>query len=423
HPHHFLGVTKSGLAAITVTRGNPLCHIILRGGNSGPNYEEEWVSKISEQILKAKVVDNIMVDCSHGNSSKDHRNQPKVCSDIARQVSAGNRAIVGVMIESNIVEGRQNIPTESEGGLKALTYGQSITDACVSWEQTIPMLQELAQAIMTTQLPQLQTIELTLHEPGVLVMAFNRPSRMNSMVPESYSEWKQVMEFTANTPAIRVLIITGNGRAYSAGQDLSIIPQSGSEEDEAEDIRRRNEVTRGLTRLLITSRIPIIAAVNGPAIGYGCTTLALCDLVISVESAVFRTPFAELAFCAEGCSSVTFPRILGPMVANDMILFGRAVSAAEMHQRGLVSRIVKSEELMPVALKVATTMAKQSQTAIGVSRALIRNQSYVDELVRANDAEMDQLYLRMLSKDAKQAIAQMFARLQATGSNGRKSKI
>ncbi|KAJ2107136.1 3-deoxy-7-phosphoheptulonate synthase [Coemansia sp. RSA 922] len=147
HPHHFLGVTKSGLAAITVTRGNPLCHIILRGGNSGPNYEEEWVSKISEQILKAKVVDNIMVDCSHGNSSKDYRNQPKVCSDIARQVSAGNRAIVGVMIESNIVEGRQNIPTESEGGLKALTYGQSITDACVSWEQTIPMLQELAQAV------------------------------------------------------------------------------------------------------------------------------------------------------------------------------------------------------------------------------------------------------------------------------------
>ncbi|KAJ2048545.1 hypothetical protein GGI08_005976 [Coemansia sp. S2] len=111
------------------------------------------------------------------------------------------------------------------------------------------------------------------------------------------------------------------------------------------------------------------------------------------------------------------------MVANDMILFDRAVSAAEMHQRGLVSRIVKSEELMPVALKVATTMAKQSQTAIGVSRALIRNQSYVDELVRANDAEMDQLYLRMISKDAKQAIAQMFARLQAAGSNGRKSKI
>ncbi|KAJ2829737.1 hypothetical protein GGI24_002075 [Coemansia furcata] len=276
---------------------------------------------------------------------------------------------------------------------------------------------------MSTQLPQLQTIELTLHEPGVLVMAFNRPSRMNSMVPESYSEWKQVMEFAINTPAIRALIITGNGRAFSAGQDLSTVSQSESEEEQVEDIRRRNEVTRSLTKLLITSRIPIIAAVNGPAIGYGCTTLALCDLVISVESAVFRTPFAELAFCAEGCSSVTFPRILGSMVANDMILFGRTVSATEMHQRGLVSRIVKPEELLPVALKVATTMARQSQTAIGVSRALIRNQSYIEELVRTNDAEMDQLYLRMISKDAKEAIAQMFARLQSGNSSGRKSKI
>ncbi|KAJ2485372.1 hypothetical protein IWW37_005958 [Coemansia sp. RSA 2050] len=276
---------------------------------------------------------------------------------------------------------------------------------------------------MAVQLPQLQTIELTLHEPGVLVMAFNRPLRMNSMVPESYSEWKQVMEFTASTPAIRVLIITGNGRAYSAGQDLSSVSLSKSGLGEAEDIHRRNEVARSLTKLLITSRIPIIAAVNGPAIGYGCTTLALCDLVISVESAVFRTPFAELAFCAEGCSSVTFPRILGPIVASDMILFGRTLSATEMRQRGLVSRIAKPEELLPVALKAATTMAKQSQTAIAVSRALIRNQSYIDELVRANDAEMDQLYLRMISKDAKQAIAQMFAQLQAGGSGGRKSKI
>ncbi|KAJ2371488.1 3-deoxy-7-phosphoheptulonate synthase [Coemansia sp. RSA 2607] len=88
-----------------------------------------------------------MVDCSHGNSSKDHRNQPKVCSDIAKQVAAGNQSIVGVMIESNINEGRQNIPSEEEGGVKALKYGQSITDACVSWEQTVPMLKELAEAV------------------------------------------------------------------------------------------------------------------------------------------------------------------------------------------------------------------------------------------------------------------------------------
>ncbi|KAJ2503659.1 3-deoxy-7-phosphoheptulonate synthase, partial [Coemansia sp. RSA 2049] len=147
HPHHFLGVTKSGLAAITVTRGNPLCHIILRGGNSGPNFEATWVAKISDQMAGAKIADNIMIDCSHGNSRKNHRNQPNVSSDVAKQVAAGNKSIVGVMIESNISEGRQDIPAEAEGGAKALKYGQSITDACVSWEQTIPMLQELAQAV------------------------------------------------------------------------------------------------------------------------------------------------------------------------------------------------------------------------------------------------------------------------------------
>lgn len=149
HPHHFLGVTKSGLAAITVTKGNPLCHIILRGGNSGPNYEKEWVDKIGEQIRSAGVVDNIMVDCSHGNSNKDHRNQPKVCEDVAGQVASGNKSIIGVMIESHLIEGRQNIPKKEDGGAEALKYGQSITDACVSWDQTVPMLRQLAKAVQT----------------------------------------------------------------------------------------------------------------------------------------------------------------------------------------------------------------------------------------------------------------------------------
>ncbi|KAJ2400233.1 hypothetical protein GGI23_002167 [Coemansia sp. RSA 2559] len=242
-------------------------------------------------------------------------------------------------------------------------------------------------------------------------MTFNRPERMNSMVPESYSDWKHVMEYTRSEPAIRVLVITGSGRAYSAGQDLST--HSASAVDSNDDIRKRNEVTRNLTRLLITSPIPIIAAVNGPAIGYACTTLALCDLVLSVESAIFRTPFAELAFCAEGCSSVTFPRILGPMLANDMILLGKHVTAREMHQRGFVARLVaKPEALVPTALALAKELAGRSQEAIKASRALIRNQNYVDELLKVNDAEMDELYRRMISDDAKQAIVRIFAKLK-----------
>ncbi|KAI8319362.1 ClpP/crotonase [Martensiomyces pterosporus] len=270
--------------------------------------------------------------------------------------------------------------------------------------------------------PSLNTIKLDIHDPGVLVMSFNRPSRLNSMTPEAYRDWHQVMQYVHATPSLRVLIFTGTGRAYSAGQDLARIEYKNKDEEER-TIRQRNDLTRNLTKLIITSPIPIIAAVNGPAIGYGCTTLALCDLVISVEQAIFRTPFAELAFCAEGCSSVTFPRILGPMVANDMILFGRTMTAREMHERGFVSRIVEKEQLMPVALGLAKELAGRAQGAIRVSRGFIRNRESVEELVRVNDLEMDGLYKCMISDDAKRAVAQVFAKLQAKSSGAPKAKI
>ncbi|KAJ1339871.1 3-deoxy-7-phosphoheptulonate synthase [Batrachochytrium salamandrivorans] len=107
HPHHFLGVTKQGLAAITRTSGNDQCHVILRGGIAGPNYAKEHIDKVCATLSKAKLTEKIMVDCSHGNSSKNHKNQPIVAADIAGQISKGNQAICGVMIESNINEGNQ----------------------------------------------------------------------------------------------------------------------------------------------------------------------------------------------------------------------------------------------------------------------------------------------------------------------------
>ncbi|KAI9228229.1 MAG: 3-deoxy-7-phosphoheptulonate synthase [Piptocephalis tieghemiana] len=144
HAHHFLGVTKQGLAAITNTSGNPDCHIILRGGSSGPNYEASWVDKTRESMAKAKITSNVMIDCSHGNSQKKHTNQPIVCSNVASQISAGDTDIVGVMIESNLVEGRQDVPPEGPSGL---VYGKSITDACVHWDDTVAMLEELSSAV------------------------------------------------------------------------------------------------------------------------------------------------------------------------------------------------------------------------------------------------------------------------------------
>ncbi|KAG8931708.1 hypothetical protein FRC02_002314 [Tulasnella sp. 418] len=148
HPHTFLGVTDQGLAAIVKTNGNPNCHVILRGGSSGPNFSQDHVETARQSLEKNKIAQSVMIDCSHANSSKDYRNQPKVLTDICGQISSGSRVITGVMIESNIVEGRQNIPPEGATGLK---YGQSVTDGCVGWEDTVAMLKELNQAALQRQ--------------------------------------------------------------------------------------------------------------------------------------------------------------------------------------------------------------------------------------------------------------------------------
>ena len=141
--HWFPSVTKEGIVAIFQTSGNPDAHIILRGGSrTGPNYGAEFVTDAAARIQKAGLTSRLVIDCSHGNSSKDHRRQPLVAADIAAQVAAGSRVIAGVMIESHLVEGRQDWK-----GKDASTYGCSITDACISFQETIPVLDGLAAAV------------------------------------------------------------------------------------------------------------------------------------------------------------------------------------------------------------------------------------------------------------------------------------
>ena len=142
HSHQFLSVTKQGDCAIVKTKGNDTCHVILRGGSDGPNFSAEHLAQVAGALEKAKLPASIMVDCSHGNSNKDHRNQPLVAATLAEQIAAGNRSITGVMIESNLVAGKQNaVPGH------ALCYGQSITDACIGWPETVQTLEVLARAV------------------------------------------------------------------------------------------------------------------------------------------------------------------------------------------------------------------------------------------------------------------------------------
>jgi 3-deoxy-7-phosphoheptulonate synthase len=143
HPHHFMAVTKGGRSAIAATSGNEDCHIILRGG-SQPNYDAASVEAASGDLAKAGVKPRIMIDTSHANSSKKPENQPLVLADIARQVAGGERRIMGVMIESHLVAGRQDVQPG-----KPLTYGQSITDGCIDWDTTVTALEQLADAVAT----------------------------------------------------------------------------------------------------------------------------------------------------------------------------------------------------------------------------------------------------------------------------------
>ena len=144
HSHCFLGVTQQGLVAIIKTSGNKDTHIILRGGKDGPNYTEPYIKQTEEILRKSKLEPKIMVDCSHGNSGKDYRNQPKVCRNVCEQIRNGNFSLMGMMMESNINEGNQKLVF---GKCDTLKYGKSITDSCMSFETTEEIVLELAEAV------------------------------------------------------------------------------------------------------------------------------------------------------------------------------------------------------------------------------------------------------------------------------------
>jgi 3-deoxy-7-phosphoheptulonate synthase len=139
HPHIFLSVMKTGKSAIFSTSANQDCHVILRGGKT-PNFDAASVQQATKLLADAKLNDRLMVDMSHANSAKDHMRQIDVCSDLSQQIAAGEERIMGVMIESHLVAGKQSLGPD-------LTYGQSITDACIGWDDTVKCLEQLADAV------------------------------------------------------------------------------------------------------------------------------------------------------------------------------------------------------------------------------------------------------------------------------------
>ena len=142
-PHTFLGINLDGSASAIVTRGNPDCHVVLRGGTSGPNYLPAHIAQTEQLLAKAGLTKSILVDCSHDNSAKQPERQPEVMRELLAQIKAGNTSIIGAMVESNIGGGSQPFPQAKD----KLRYGVSITDACIDWETTASLVREIHQAL------------------------------------------------------------------------------------------------------------------------------------------------------------------------------------------------------------------------------------------------------------------------------------
>ena len=153
-PHHFLGINGEGHAAIVTTTGNPDGHLVLRGGKGGPNYHAEAVEAAADLLAAEGLPARLMVDCSHGNSNKDYRRQSEVLHQVGEQVRQGSVHVMGVMLESHLVAGNQKIPAD----LGQLTYGQSITDACIDLPTTLELLEDLAGSVRAAQSSQLAAV-------------------------------------------------------------------------------------------------------------------------------------------------------------------------------------------------------------------------------------------------------------------------
>ncbi|KAG1514633.1 hypothetical protein G6F52_009873 [Rhizopus delemar] len=247
--------------------------------------------------------------------------------------------------------------------------------------------------------PKLETVVITLFKNGVAEIAFNRPKRYNALSPQSYKDWLHALKWAADTNDVKVAVLTGRGKLYTSGQEL-VLP-----DPDKKEMQRRRDTTRAVVSAMIQFPKILIGAVNGPSIGFGTTTLALCDVVYAVPEATFTTPFMKLGFCAEGCSSLLFPRIMGPSKANEMLLLGRTFTAQEMVDCGLVSRLIGSDGFRDKVLAIADQAAQFSVSAVRTTKRLIRGID-VELLEKVNGEEMHALGERMESAESIESIRQ-----------------
>lgn len=250
-------------------------------------------------------------------------------------------------------------------------------------------------------------LEVTV-ENGVQKIRMNRPTKYNAITLEMYQEFMTALEEGGKNDACVVAMVTGTGDYYCSGNDLSNftrIPPEGPQKM-ARDAR---EILKKFVAHFIDFPKPLIAAVNGPAVGISVTIMGLFDLVYASDQATFHTPFMELGQSPEGCSSFLFPRIMGPAKANEMLLAGRKLTAMEAHQCGLVTDVIPHDNFQEEIERRVQALGKLPPKSLRLSKELIRDSSR-DLLHEANEKEAALLEERWLSEECMQAIMNFMAR-------------
>ena len=241
-------------------------------------------------------------------------------------------------------------------------------------------------------------------ENGVRTIALSRPDKFNAINGDMYTGLPKLFEEADADDATRVIVLTGKGKYYSSGNDLSSFKL---DRPLSELAPLWSATLREFVRGFIDVEKPVIAAVNGPAIGIACTTLGLCDIVIASDNATFNTPFMKLAQTPEGCASFTFPRIFGAALANEVLMDERKLTAQEARDFGLVSTLVPAPEFESVVKKRAAAMAAYPPETLVKTKKLIRDHHRA-QLHAANEAECALLIERWSSEECMSAMMNFF---------------
>jgi peroxisomal 3,2-trans-enoyl-CoA isomerase len=268
---------------------------------------------------------------------------------------------------------------------------------------------QLVDELLGRQESQGETSDLvTTIEDGVMTIKFNRPKKKNALSIQMYKDIIADLDAAAANNSVRVVVLTGEGEYYSSGNDLKNVAVLGKPGG-LELAYKGADLLRDFINSFISFPKPLIAAVNGPAVGVAVTTLALCDFVYASDQSTFHTPFASLAITAEGCSTYLFQRIMGTARASEVLLYGRKLSAVEANNWGLTSDVIPHSNFRDEVNKRSKHLASLPPEACQLTKKL-SSDTMVDQLKAANQREVEVLKGRFTSKEAIQAAMNFFSK-------------